>query len=78
MDFLAQAAIPYLDKSIDDNKNLTFQELLAKSHDSAWKKASERPEKTIVPIDMAEAAGCNPDFLDYINEMQELEDILQR
>ncbi len=78
MDFLAQAAIPYLDKSIDENKNLTFQELLAKSHDNAWKKASERPGKTIAPTDMAEAAGCNPDFLEYINEMQELEDILQR
>lgn len=58
MDFLASAAIPYLDKSIEENKNQTFQELLAKSHDSAWKKAWERPGRTIDPVEKAEAAGC--------------------
>ena len=78
MDFLASAALPYLDKSIDENKNLTFQELLAKSHDSAWKNAWERPGRTIDPVEMAEAAGCEADFLDYLAEMKELENALER
>ncbi len=73
MDYIAPAAIRFLDESIEENQNLTFQELLVKSHDKAWENAKNANPNILSPVDMAEAGGCSKEFLEYVREMAEID-----
>ena len=73
MDYIAPVAIRFLDESIEENKNLTFQELIVKSHDKAWENAKNAIPNILSPVDMAEAGGCSREFLEYVREMVEID-----
>ncbi len=64
LDFLSESDIECLDKSIDDNKELSFTALTDKSHDSAYHNASWQ----IDYLDMAKVAGADINTLTYIRE----------
>jgi len=68
MDYLAPAEIKSLDKSIVENKGLSFGELVDKSHDSAWKAASDCDVMSVGNI--AKAGGANDGLVEYINEQE--------
>ena len=69
MDCLSASEIRCLDKSIEENAGLSFNQLTEKSHDSAWKKGGESGEMNI--LDVAAAGGANQDMLDYIEDTLE-------
>lgn len=62
-----------LDKSFQENKDLSFEELSLKSHDSAWYAARERSSANNPPMDLLEiaiAGGANGAMVEYIKEKQ--------
>ncbi|EPD28009.1 Uncharacterized phage-associated protein [Capnocytophaga granulosa] len=61
-DDLSESEIECLKEAIDENKDLSFNDLTEKSHDSAWQKA----QRDISYIDMAKAVTSDPDILNYI------------
>jgi len=63
-DYLSVSDVEFLDKSIEENAKLNFEQLTQKSHDSAWQKASNNYE--INALDIASAAGANIEMLKYI------------
>jgi uncharacterized phage-associated protein len=72
MDELSISDVEYLQKSIDENRDLTFGDLSKKSHDSAWQLAwGSRGKKNSVPMDLIEiarAGGADDGMIDYIKE----------
>jgi uncharacterized phage-associated protein len=69
MDELSESDIELLDKSIAENKDLSFSELSAKSHDLAWESAWNKSHNSAIDdILMAKAAGANDDMIEYIEE----------
>ena len=72
--YLSKSEREMLDASIDENANLTFRQLMTKSHDAAWKNAFENGtgRREISLIEMAMAAGVDDVMLDYIKERLEL------
>jgi uncharacterized phage-associated protein len=56
-------------ESISENKNLHFNQLTQKSHDSAWSKADRDCEMNLQEI--AKAAGANNQLINYINDSLE-------
>lgn len=64
MDELAQSDIECLLESIDENKNLDFEQLSLKSHNQAWEKANNDSEMSV--IDIAEEAGVDAEMKKYI------------
>ncbi len=78
MEYLSVADIDVLDASIIDNANLSFNQLLDKSHKEAWAEAFNRPEgaKIISPIAMAKEYGATQEMLDYIADELETEELL--
>jgi uncharacterized phage-associated protein len=61
MDWLSESEISCLTESINENRNLNFNQLSDKSHDEAWKEGyNMRTEK------IAEAGGANEDMVAYI------------
>jgi uncharacterized phage-associated protein len=66
MDFLSKSSIKFLDDSIEQYKNRSFNELTDLSHDQAWKAASENTEMSLIEI--AKDAGVNGEMLKYIEE----------
>ena len=68
MDYLSKADIESLEESIAENKGLSFDELVEKSHDSAWHATSNCCIMSVG--DIAKAGGANDGFIDYINEQE--------
>lgn len=73
--FLSQSEIEALDESIEENKSLTFGQLMRKSHDEAWDEANRRANGTniISPVSMAKVLHANEAMLEYIEEQMQIE-----
>jgi uncharacterized phage-associated protein len=65
-DYLSESEIKCLNESIQDNKDLSFNDLTDKSHDIAWEMASNQKNPNIELTKIAEAGGANPEMLSYI------------
>ena len=66
LDQLSESEIEVLDSSISENKDLTFKQLVDKSHDDAWGAASAQADIEMPYVEIARAAGADPDMLKYI------------
>ncbi|TDE42940.1 DUF4065 domain-containing protein [Flavobacterium rhamnosiphilum] len=64
LDYLSESDIECLTESINENKNLIFDDLTDKSHDYAYNKANW----AIDYLDMARAIGADDKTLMYINQ----------
>ena len=64
MEELAQSDIECLLESIDENKNLNFEQLTQKSHKQAWDKANNNSEMSV--IDIAEEADVDEEMKKFI------------
>lgn len=77
MGWLSQADIECLDASIKENAGLSFGQLLAKSHDEAWKEAWQNAQNgnddTMSTASIAQAAGASEGLVDYIKEQTEID-----
>jgi uncharacterized phage-associated protein len=63
---LSESDIEALEASINENKNLTFSQLVEKSHDEAWEAASMLIDTEMAYIEIAKAAGADTEMLKYI------------
>ena len=79
MKYLAKSEVEALDQSIEENKSLTFGQLMRKSHDEAWDEASRRVNGTnvISPISMAKVLNADDAMLEYIEEQMQIESALK-
>lgn len=79
MDFLSKSEAEVLDESIEENKSLTFWQLVKKSHDTAWEAANRRTNGTnvISPISMAKVMGADDAMLEYLEEQMQIEAALK-
>lgn len=77
--FLSKSEIEALNQSIEENKSLTFGQLMKKSHDEAWDEANRRANGTniISPISMAKVLHADDAMLEYIEEQMQIESILK-
>lgn len=77
--FLSKSEIEALDQSIDENKSLTFGQLMRKSHDAAWDEANRCTNGTnvISPISMAKVLNADEAMLEYIGEQIQIESALK-
>ena len=77
--FLSKSEIAALDESIEDNKSLTFGQLMRKSHDEAWDEANRYVNGTniISPVSMAKVLHADESVLEYIREQMEIESSLK-
>ena len=77
--FLSKSEIEALDKSIEENKSLTFGQLMDKSHDQAWDEANRRVNGTniISRVSMAKVHHADDSILEYIREQLEIESALR-
>jgi len=71
MEYLSKSEVSCLDYSINENKELTFDQLTLKSHDYAWKSTSGDQEMSL--LDIAFAGGANDEMLKYIALLSENE-----
>lgn len=80
LDFLSKSEIDVLNQAIEENQSLTFGQLMAKSHDDAWKEANSRENgsNVISPVSMAKVLFADEAMLDYINEQMEIESALKQ
>lgn len=77
--YLSKSDIKCLDKSFDENINLSFGELSSKSHDIAWNEVwnvNGRRNNPMNPYVSAKAEGANDDMIEYMEEMDEIADYL--
>lgn len=74
LEFISESEIECLDESILENINLGFNELTAKTHDSAYKSTSRNEIMTILKI--ADAANTNKEMIKYIKWNIENEAVL--
>ncbi len=72
LEYLSESELACLKEAIEENKNLDFPQLTAKSHDYAYNKAVWN----IDYIDMAKAVGADESLLKYINT-QKINDNLE-
>ena len=77
--FLSKSEIEALEQSIEENKSLTFGQLMRKSHDEAWEEANRRTNGTnvISPVTMAKVLNANDAMLEYIEEQMQIESALK-
>lgn len=77
--FLSKSEIEALDQSIEENKSLTFGQLMRKSHDTAWDEANRRANGTnvISPVSMAKVLNTDETMLEYIREQMQIESALR-
>jgi uncharacterized phage-associated protein len=71
LDELAISEIKCLDKSINQNKNLTFNQLSKKSHGTAWKSKMSNYD-VIELLEIAKEAEMTIDMIDYSLELDSL------
>ena len=69
MDVLTKVEIECLLNSIEENKDLPYKELVAKSHDEAYEKADRN--NMIAFEDIAKAAGANEELINYMATVAE-------
>lgn len=76
---LSKSEIEALDQSIEENKSLTFGQLMRKSHDMAWDEANHRINGTniISPVSMAKVLHAEEAILEYIEEQMQIESALK-
>lgn len=76
--YLSKTEKEMLDASIDENANLTFRQLMTKSHDEAWKSAYESGtgRKQMSLMEMAKAGGVDEGMLAYIKERLDLKAVM--
>jgi len=72
LSYISKSEKAELDKSIKDNLLLSFSQLKAKSHDSAWAVAHKKSCKRITPMDMARVEKANYATIEYIAEQETL------
>lgn len=79
MQYLSASEIEALDQAIEENKSLTFGQLMRKSHDEAWEEANRRVNGTniISPITMAKVLNADDAMLEYIEEQMLIESALK-
>lgn len=65
LDFFSEFEIKVLDESIEENKELSFSKLKAKSHDFAWENAHSDGE--INKLQIAKAGGASEEMIRYIS-----------
>lgn len=77
--YLSKSEIEALEQSIEENKSLTFGQLMRKSHDDAWDEANRRADGTnvISPISMAKILHADDTMLEYIEEQMQIESVLK-
>lgn len=77
--FLSKSEIEALEQSIEENKSLTFGQLMRKSHDEAWDEANRRVNGTniISPISMAKVLHADNAMLEYIEEQMQISSVLK-
>ncbi len=77
--FLSRSEIEALEQSIEENKSLTFGQLVGKSHDEAWDEANRHVNGTniISPISMAKVFHADDAMLEYIEEQMKIESVLK-
>lgn len=76
MDELSSSDILLLDKSIEENKNLSVPQLTLKSHDEAWQKAWDTKNNSeMEPILMAKSGGASQAMIDYIKDNEEIDSL---
>lgn len=75
MDELSESDVECLDISIEDNKNLSYDELKEKSHGSAWAKTSTG--SFISTLDIAAEGGAGDDMIEKIMDEIENERIFE-
>ena len=68
-DELSETDLECLDESIKENRNLSFETLTNKSHDSAWKNAPG--DEKIDFIEIAKAEGADQEMIEYIQDVVE-------
>lgn len=72
LDRLSLSDIECLEKSIEENKGLGFNELKEKSHDKAYHQAFDNSIPWISLEDIAKQEGADDDLLSYIKEHYEI------
>lgn len=65
-DELSETDLELIISSINANKELSFTELVDKSHDAAWTNAAEKQDIEMSYIDMAYAVGTSEEMIKYI------------
>ena len=77
--FLSKSEIEALEQSLEENKSLTFGQLMRKSHDEAWDEANRRVNGTniISPISMAKVLHADNAMLEYIEEQMRISSVLK-
>ena len=69
LDYLSKADIEALDQSIEENRNLPYGELRAKSHGEEWSRAyNQQGRKVMDIVGMAKDAMASEDMIEYIKE----------
>ena len=79
INFLSKSEIEALEQSIEENKSLTFGQLMRKSHDEAWSEANRRVKGTniISPLSMAKVLHADEAMLEYIEEQIQIDEALR-
>ena len=77
--YISKSEIEALEQSIQENKSLTFGQLMRKSHDEAWEEANRRTNGTnvISPVSMARVLNADDAMLEYIEEQMQIESALK-
>jgi|GEM_PF-1018979 hypothetical protein len=70
LDEFTKIQIECLDKSIAENKNLSFNELLKKSHDQAYEETGNMWDEIDI-YSIAKAGGANDEQIAYLREKEE-------
>jgi uncharacterized phage-associated protein len=68
MDELSQSDVECIDISVAENKDLSFGQLMTKSHNQAWKNATLRGLFRIPIEDIARDGGASEDVVSYIKD----------
>ena len=66
LDELSASHIEALNYSIEENRGLSFNDLVTKSHDAAWDKSEKNEDVEMSYLDIAEAAGSSADMMSFI------------
>ena len=77
--YISKSEIEALDESIEENKTLTSDQLMRKSHDEAWDEGNRRVNGTnrISPVTMAKVLTAEASILEYIEEQIQIESALR-